>query len=71
MLNSKPITRLSNSRSRSRPKQRSTSKNSAAMPSTTKYKALEDKLKKVNKEKNEVITKYNSLLLNQAIPTGL
>jgi hypothetical protein len=73
MPNSKPISRLSNNRSKSRPKQRSSSKNASVnpIPATTKYRALEEKLKRVNAEKSEVVAKYNNLLLNQAIPTDL
>ena len=73
MPNSKPITRLSNNRSKSRPKQRSSSKNASLnpIPASTKCKALEEKLRRVNAEKSEIAAKYNNLLLNQAIPIDL
>ena len=63
MRKSKPITRTSNTRSKSRPKSRPKDSfiKQAEQPNN-KYKVLEAKCSKLAKEKNEIAEKYNHLL---------
>ena len=69
MPHTKSVSRLSNQRSKSKQHQRSSSKNSIV--STTipsKYKGVDNKLKKAKAEKNGIIAKYNDLVIQQAVP---